>query len=225
MLVATKLAAAALASSFAGVAAPATSSMPPMIVNVTFAANVSPALVTRLLAETDAVWRAGGVTFVWRVMPSDPGPAARVTEAGPYMATTLHVVIGNDTGVTLGQQDRIQLGWIVFDDEHAPGQQIYLSYENAERYLVASREVVGLVAHMPMNQRHTLLGRVMGRALAHELGHYLLASKVHTRRGLMKATRTASDFFSIGRDGFEIDSAQRLAIAWRWRGDSLVVSR
>jgi len=223
MPIATTLAASVLASSFAGVAAPATSSIPPMAVNVTVAANVSPALVTRLLAETDAVWRASGFTFVWRMTPRELVPHESVSEAGPYMPTRLHVVIGNDTGAAQG--DRIQLGWIVFDGEHTPEQQIYLSYENAQRYLAASRDVVGLIANMPTIQRLTLMGRVMGRALAHELGHYLLASKVHTRRGLMQAARTAYDFFSINRDGFDIDSAQRLAIASRWQGGSLVVSR
>ena len=33
---------------------------------------------------------------------------------------------------------------------------------------------------MPLAQREMLLARAMGRALAHELGHYLLASKIHT---------------------------------------------
>ena len=51
--------------------------------------------------------------------------------------------------------------------------------------------VVGIVEQMPQSQRETLLARAMGRALAHELGHYLLASKVHTEHGLMKAVLTA----------------------------------
>ena len=65
----------------------------------------------------------------------------------------------------------------------------------------------------------------MGRALAHELGHYLLASKVHTARGLLKASRTAAELFSIERAGFKIDPLQRQQIAARMRGDSLVVRR
>ena len=186
-----------------------------MTVDVTAAPNVSPALVTRLLAETDAVWRASGLTFVWRMAPGEARPDAGIAEAGPCTAAALHVVIGGETGVR--QENRIQLGWIVFDDEHTPERQIYLSYENAERYLLASQGIVGVASQMTIAQRRTLLGRLMGRALAHELGHYLLASKVHTPRGLMQATRTASDFFSIDRGGFDLDTAQRLAIASRLR--------
>jgi hypothetical protein len=55
----------------------------------------------------------------------------------------------------------------------------------------------------------------MGRALAHELGHSLLASKAHSAQGLMKARLTASELFSLPRDRFGIDAQQRAAIAGR----------
>jgi hypothetical protein len=70
-----------------------------------------------------------------------------------------------------------------------------------------------------------LLGRAMGRALAHEIGHYLLASKLHTARGLMQASHTASEFFGADRRSFAIDAAQRQAVAARLRQAPLVVSR
>ena len=65
----------------------------------------------------------------------------------------------------------------------------------------------------------------MGRALAHELGHYLLASKVHTERGLLKASRTAAELFGTTRGGFQLDPSQRRQIAARMRGESFVASR
>ena len=34
---------------------------------------------------------------------------------------------------------------------------------------------------MPIFEREMLMARAMGRALAHELGHYFLASKEHTQ--------------------------------------------
>ena len=48
---------------------------------------------------------------------------------------------------------------------------------------------------MPIFEREVLMARAIGRALAHELGHYFLASKEHTKKGLMKAHRTAVEFF------------------------------
>ena len=76
-----------------------------------------------------------------------------------------------------------------------------------------------------MTQRETLLARAMGRALAHELGHYLLASKAHTERGLMKAVMTAVELFMPDSGGFRIEPAQRRAVAARLRGEPMVASR
>jgi hypothetical protein len=89
----------------------------------------------------------------------------------------------------------------------------------------AARGIVGVIEQMPPVQREILLARAMGRALAHELGHFLLASKLHTPRGLLKAGRTATELFSTSRGGFKIDASQRQQIAARLRGDSVVVSR
>ena len=69
------------------------------------------------------------------------------------------------------------------------------------------------------------LARAMGRALAHELGHYLLASKAHTQRGLMKPVMTAVELFMPDASVFRIDPAQRRAVAARLRGDAMVASR
>ena len=70
---------------------------------------------------------------------------------------------------------------------------------------------------MPPGEVDVLLGRVLGRALAHELGHYLLRSGRHTRRGLMRGDRTIQEFLSAGRRGFEVDAAQRVVVAARIR--------
>jgi hypothetical protein len=55
------------------------------------------------------------------------------------------------------------------------------------------------------------------------MGHYLLASKVHTPRGLMQASHTASDFFATGTNAFRIDAGQRRSIEARLRHDSALV--
>jgi hypothetical protein len=137
-------------------------------------------------------------------------------------ATTLRIVIGTARGN--GRENRIPLGWIQFDDD-GPTPQIYVSYRNAVEYMNGSEGVIGIASQMTMLERELYLSRAMGRALAHELGHYLLASKEHTRRGLMQATHTASDFFDGQRRAFGIDAAQRQSAAARLRPDGVVVSR
>jgi hypothetical protein len=218
MLIATSLASIVLASALAAGATPATSSLPPFAISVSTPSTLSPTLVERVLAEADAVWRPAGVTFVWRRQHDDA--RARTIEAGPGLAPTLRVVIGRGRAAdTVKRHDStMALGWIVFDD-NAPDSEIYLSYDNADAYMVSSRAVVGLSDRMPVAERETLMARVMGRALAHEIGHYLLASKVHTTRGLMQATHTATEFFTFDRRAFAVDAAQRQAVADRMRQD------
>jgi len=227
MLIATSLVAALYAShaftaSGAAPAITAFTSVPPMIVNVVSAPNIPASLVSSLLAETDAVWRGSGFTFVWRRATREVDPYASGNEAGPYPAAILRVVIGNETRPM--RDDRLPLGWIRFDDA-APGQEIYLSYASVGQLMAAAREVVGLLSQMPLKQREILCARALGRVLAHELGHYLLASKIHTNRGLMKASPSAREFFAAEGLGFQIDPSQRQAIAARLRRDPLVVSR
>jgi hypothetical protein len=226
MLVATTTAVALFASTAfaAGAKAPASSSpIPPMIVNVKAAPDLSPSLLARVLAETDAIWRRAGVTFVWQRAAREVVPYSRASETGPYVPATLRLLIGNNRGT--GRDGPLPLGWITFDDVTLPEQEIYLSYANAQQMMAQASGVVGIVGQMPAMQREMLAARAMGRALAHELGHYLLASQVHTAHGLMKAILTASELFSIDSGGFRIDPAQRRIIAARLRGEPLVASR
>lgn len=227
MLIATTIASALLASTVLAAGAPSassSSSIPPMIVNVTAAgADLSPELVKRVLAEADAVWRSSGVTFVWRRAARVVVPYALASETGPYVPSTVRLTIGDNRGVARNAGK--PLGWIVFDDVAEPQQEIYLSHANAVAMMDDAGGVIGRVAQMPSAQRETLLARAMGRALAHELGHYLLASKLHTRRGLMKATLTAVELFMPDRGPFRIDQAQRGAVIARLQGDPLVASR
>jgi hypothetical protein len=221
MPIITSLAAAVLASAFTGATAPATSSLPPVTITVSGSA-VSPTLVKRVLEETDAIWRVAGFSFVWR---RETDAARARIDAGPCLAPGLRVTIGSGRAADAERRyDNIMaLGWIVFDDGQ-PDSEIYISYDNAEAYMISSRGTVGLVDRMPILEREFLLARVMGRALAHEIGHFLLASKVHTPRGLMMARHTASEFFGYERTAFAIDPAQRQAVAARLRKSPAVAA-
>ena len=225
MLIATTVASVLFTSITSAAGAPAASSpaIPPMIVHVSAAPGISPELLKAVLAETDAIWRSSGVTFIWRNAPQVAASFAAASEIVPYVPNTLRLMIGESRGV--GREGRLPLGWIVFSDGTVPEQEIYLSHANARAMMEDARGVIGIVDQMPVMQRETLLARAMGRALAHELGHYLLASKIHTQRGLMKATMTAVELFMPDAGGFRIEPAQRRAVAARLRGEPMVASR
>jgi hypothetical protein len=223
MPIVTSLVVALLASTALAADSPSavTQPLPPLIVNLSTAANVSPTLLARVLEETTAIWRAAGFSFIWRPAAREVVPYARTSDAGPSLPSHLRVVIGNDTGRS--SDNRTPLGWITFDDDHSPVPEIYVSYQNANRLLEAARGFVGIASQMTGVQREMLLARTMGRALAHEMGHYLLASKVHTPRGLMQASHAASDFFATGTNAFRIDAGQRRSIEARLRHESALV--
>jgi hypothetical protein len=82
--------------------------------------------------------------------------------------------------------------------------------------LESASSVVGPVQWMPPLQREILLARAMGRALAHELGHYLSASKAHSDKGLMKAVHSASELFGLGRSLFQLTPEERQRMAARF---------
>jgi hypothetical protein len=183
------------------------------------AANISRAC-SHAPQRADAIWRPSGFNFVWRRAAPEVVPYARTSEVGPPVASGLRVIFGNETGVS--RNNATPLGWISFDDDHTPVPEIFVSYENARRLMDAARGLIGIMSEMTGVQREVLLARAMGRALAHEMGHYLLASKVHTSSGLMRASRSAYEFFSAEQRGFKIDPAQQRMIAARLRGESLV---
>lgn len=209
MLIATSAAAVVAAASLAaGAVAPVLPLPPPIVVNISAAPNVSASLIAMVIAEADAIFRSAGVSFIWR--------------RGESTLASLQVAIGNEAGTA--PQGRTALGWITFEDGR-PEQAIYVSYANAELFMENSSSVVGLVHQMTIAERNTMLGRAMGRALAHELGHYLLATKTHTAKGLLKAVRSATEFFSSDRTRFELEPAQRKEIAARLNGESVLASR
>jgi hypothetical protein len=181
-----------------------------LIVNVSAPKDIPASVVSEALAEANRIWRPSGTTFVWRRESTLPAP--------------LSVIIGRRAAPA--EAATVPLGWVMFDAD-VPGAEIHLSYANAERLLDESRDLVthSRVRMMTIVEHDTLLARALGRALAHELGHILLASKEHTRGGLMKATRTAFELFSPDAMRFEITAAQRAVIAARLQQQPLVASR
>ena len=175
-------------------------SLAAIVVTISAPADVKSSLVDRVTAEADAIWRSAGLAITWERQPARASPR------------TLHVVFGNERGNATSSLQ--PLGWIRFDDDR-PAPDMYLSYANAVSLLETSRDNIGLSHNMTILERDIYLSRALGRALAHELGHYLLVSKAHTADGLMKANRTASEFFSSDRRRFAVAAKEWLQIAAR----------
>jgi hypothetical protein len=160
--------------------------------------DIKDSLVNRICAEADAIWRPAGITFEWH----------RVTSADTVRTWWIDVII--DEHLKDVPDAQAALGWIPFAAD-GPQPSIHLWRSNAEELL---RRTPG-VEDKTISAHETLLGRALGRALSHELGHYFLRSKAHTPHGLMRAVRSSEEFFRISRDGFEPSAEEREAAARR----------
>ena len=236
MLIVMSLSAAALLAAPALPGANLPLPPPTLSVGVDVAPNIPPALLTYVLAESAEIWRDAGVHLNWvrrdlKGGDSDHWPerdplrghdaGASSTSRRPRIApmrdaslSGLRVTVGDNRGRSEGDPHVLPLGWIVFE-AGSPQQEIYLSSANAIDLLNASDFVVGRVSTLTNKEKYILLGRAMGRALAHEIGHYLLGSKAHTPTGIMQARRAAAELFSSSRRGFQVDVTQRQSIAAR----------
>ena len=58
-----------------------------------------------------------------------------------------------------------------------------------------------------------MLGVVLGRAVAHEIGHYLLQTNTHASEGLMRASIDAREFADLRSRAFRLDEAAQAHLA------------
>ncbi|HTK30106.1 MAG TPA: hypothetical protein VL309_11160 [Vicinamibacterales bacterium] len=203
-------AAVALLALAAGASAPPLRTGPPIGITVTASRSVPKEIVAMTLAEAESIWRRAGFTFAWHV-------------GGPPIPTVLRVTIDEARRPSDGSE--VSLGWVVFDDDASPEPDIHLSYASAVDLFVQTLGVGHDMFRMPLLERDTMLSRALGRALAHELGHYLLGSKAHTGTGLMQTRRSAADFFGPSHANFGISSLQRAEVAARLSPTLVVGSR
>ena len=207
----TFVAAASMTAMLVGSAEPAAqrpADLPTVTISVHSAPAISPVIIDRTLEEASAIWRPTGVTFKWQkaetVRP----------DAHPPRPTRPRVLIDDSRGTPRGAA--APMGWVNFVGDEPDGD-IHISHANAEKFVLTVGGIGGSARRMTTAERFLLLGRTLGRALAHEIGHYLLKSKDHTTNGLMKGRRTIQEFIDAERKGFEVDTSQREAIVRRIR--------
>jgi len=145
------------------------------------------------LREASAIWKRGGVTLDWHTSSEPFG-------GGP---STVNVTFDDAPGSGAGQD--VPLGWVTLDASGVPEGTIFLSRKNALRLV----DTINEYRERPLRFKEGLIERALGRALAHELGHYLTGSREHSMAGLMKGRRMAEEFFSTARVGFELTGDER----------------
>lgn len=170
---------------------------PPCVLPVRLA--VPPAVLEAsrlaLRREVEAIWRRVGIAIRWHEGTTSPGDVFRV------LLTTADRPRSNDGH-----------GWPVAELlRDGAGQPVAIaSLPAAYRVLDAAGR-----RDEPSTLSARRLGLVLGRAVAHEIGHYLLATAGHRPRGLMRMRIDATDFADLREGGFWLDreAAQALQSA------------
>ena len=156
-----------------------------------------------MIQEAEAIWHPYGVALLW-LTPWTIGSM-------PPADIRLRVEFARHARPksSVGDPDIFSLGAIQFLDG-VPDDLITLSAD----------EITTMVLSIPWDGRplndlppalvDDMNGRAFGRVLAHELGHYLLASGTHTQEGLMRPSYPTRELADWDRRGFRLDAVARL---------------
>lgn len=146
---------------------------------------------TAMMTEAADIWRQHGIALEW-LHPTDVRPAA---------TTRLRVLVVPSRPTTVRPDEPMAVGALV---RPAGGHPVVLiSISSAQRLVSSLRGRAGYEL-ITIDERR--LGVVLGRALAHEIGHYLLGTHTHATNGLMRPQFDALEFTDLRVGTFALDT-------------------
>jgi hypothetical protein len=159
------------------------------------AKNVDASIREAAQEEVEELWRAYGVDIVWQKEWLEGGDLRDKPELFVFFV---------DRELENPHSSATPVAWILFV-EGTPRQLINVSVSAARRLMNdAPWHNERPIRMAPTSAQDRLLGRMIGRALAHEIGHYLLASSKHANKGLMKPLISPAEFVKEGRKHLEL---------------------
>jgi hypothetical protein len=163
-------------------------------VHVVSSSTIEAAVLAHARAEVEAIWERYQIEIVW-IGESSEGNQEKpdlVVEFIPDMP----------------RHSEAAIAWVLFNAGR-PLRLARVSVPAAIRLLdVKSRLDGHPLRTATIGLRELALGRIVGRALAHEIGHFLLASPHHTRSGLMRSMIDAEQFVRPGLASFHLEDAE-----------------
>jgi len=181
-------------------------------VNLRFNEQAPPAaLVESMQQEAAAIWKTYGIDLRWEDSSAPPPGGAVLFD------------------VLLDQSHHSELR-AVLGDARLPAQPsryvpIRLDRQAIEDVLrmVTFEQLSHLTRHA--NIREEDVGRALGRVLAHELGHALLATGEHRAIGLMRPAFSGEELLAGRRDLYDLSAADVARLASIRRGQLEPASR
>jgi hypothetical protein len=147
-----------------------------------------------LMREVNDIWRREGVRVQWPLGAT----------GGQLPDFALRVLVVQRESPTNNTEHKWPVGELLRDQ--ADNSVAVVSIDAAERVVAAAAR-----SDEPTALLDRRLGMILGRTVAHEIGHFLLDTPGHSRQGLMRAYIDARDFVDLRSGAFFLD-----ATAGRW---------
>jgi hypothetical protein len=156
----------------------------------------------RMMRETEAIWRPYGVVLVWIAPWTTDSDAPADASLRVTFSPRAHLVVD-----AAGKREATALGAIRFFDGDRPEDVMALSADDVEAAVLTTRWFGVPPGRLPPAVLDEMTGRALGRVLAHELGHYLLAVRTHAAAGLMRPLYSGAELAGWDRRGFRLDAS------------------
>ena len=136
-------------------------------------------------SESARVWSRAGVSIRW-VPPSE-----LPYESSPLEWLLVRCADGATAAADSDSPYKVPIAAIRFIAER-PTNTIVVNVDNADTLLQRDAPQLRGEPEWFVPFREIRLGRMLGRAIAHEIGHFLTQSGGHTRSGLMRASHSVA---------------------------------
>jgi len=174
------------------------SDSPDLVLNLHFTSTDGlPAESRRaLMAEAESIWKLGHIRLKWlrESTEADEGDTLRVLVMARPVATSAH--------------SQWTVGELLRSEGFRP---IAIASTIGARRIIDESQWDQLLA--PATLLDYRLGVVLGRAVAHEIGHYMLRTNTHATRGLMRARIASREFADLRSGSFRLDQAAEAYLA------------
>jgi hypothetical protein len=153
--------------------------------------------------EVNNIWRQYGIDIVWE---------EKWTPAKPKPDLWIQFVDVALQSKSKGMHGAPAVAWIPFADG-VPLPYVRVSRPNATALLKTRSWFDGRpLSDATEDLRNQALGRIIGRALAHEIGHFLFAAPVHSPNGLMRASLDPEKLVNPGIEYFKLQAGDVRAL-------------
>lgn len=171
-----------------------------LLVRVDAGPAIKPSVIAGIAAEVRSVWKPYGVdvTFVSTASPLTGEPSEEIR-----LVITDHVL-----PVSRRRSEVAGIGWIEFVGPEQPSPAITVSTTAALKLSEQAIWAGTSLDLLPARVRDQFLVHALGRAAAHEIGHYLLRSTVHARDGLMRPQFSTQEIMDDHPTRFRLEPAQ-----------------